>query len=862
MTTNYKNNRFIGYKSIFVFILFLICSTLNAQVRVDFTSRTPENNQTQEIFNIKGDFSLFGNTNLTLSSYDDNGTNSNSSMTYIDVDGDPNTFNSSTAELKFSNENGAQPECTKIIFAGLYWTGRASNNSTSPNNFTVTKNGITKSFDKHKVSLKGPLSSNYTEIIANVNDIYYPENNDGFMYSAYAEITEYVKTNGVGNYTVADIAIVEGNGGSTGYYGGWGIIVVYENYKMKWRDISIFDGHAYMEGNTAINHELPITGFNAVQNGDVNIKLGLMAGEGDKHINGDYFNILRSSDNQWQTLQHSSNSGNNFFNSSILTGTNFRNPNLLNNTGLDIVMMDIPNPNNSVIDNSQTSTTLRYGSTQDTYAIFLAAMAIDSYIPEPEGEISLVSINGSSGSNFALPGEEIELNVKVFNKGTEEINNCKIEIPIPFTTSFVNGSTTNTIYYSPLPTPNSTNLITNPAGSSYLIWDIGNLPIPNSPTDLLGEITFKLKVTEDCRILKNTNCSPSVPIYGYINGIGAITGTIINDKPFIQGYENSGMCHGNPILDPLIIDIDATNYINQNCQDTADFEDFIFCDGISEIPFSTINTTFPPGTQFYNSYPVTNSTTEYSATNTFPLILGTTTYYAVPAVPNGCYFTFTITVNEVPTASVIQIVNAQDSCSINDISPLPYSETAVTITLAQFLAIGGNVSNPNTSYTISYSDTNSGSCPINITRAFHIKADCLDLILTQTITIQDTTAPTFVQTIPSDVTVECSTVPTVPIITATDSCSNNPIPVVFTETTSAGNCSSNYTLIRTWTATDACGNIATDSQTITIQDTTAPTFVQTIPSDVTVECSTVPTVPIITATDSCSNNPIPVVFTE
>lgn len=60
------------------------------------------------------------------------------------------------------------------------------------------------------------------------------------MYSAFAEITEYVKANGIGKYTVADIALVEGNGGSTGYYGGWGIIVVYENSKMKWREMSLF----------------------------------------------------------------------------------------------------------------------------------------------------------------------------------------------------------------------------------------------------------------------------------------------------------------------------------------------------------------------------------------------------------------------------------------------------------------------------------------------------------------------------------------------------------------------------------------------------------------------------------------------
>ncbi|MBW6754611.1 hypothetical protein KXS42_23680, partial [Salmonella enterica subsp. enterica serovar Weltevreden] len=85
-------------------------------------------------------------------------------------------------------------------------------------------------------SIKGPTASGYSLVTANTNDIYYPTNSDGFMYSAYAEITDYVRTNGLGDYTVADIAVVEGDGGATGYYGGWSIVVVYENSKMKWRD--------------------------------------------------------------------------------------------------------------------------------------------------------------------------------------------------------------------------------------------------------------------------------------------------------------------------------------------------------------------------------------------------------------------------------------------------------------------------------------------------------------------------------------------------------------------------------------------------------------------------------------------------
>lgn len=425
-TKNYSKDTSFSGKNIIIIFFLLISIVMHSQVRVNFTPRKPIASPSTSIYNIKGDFTLIGNTNLTLNNYDVNEPNSNNNMIYVDIDGDSNTFNSSSANLTFSTENGAIPECSKVVFAGLYWTGRSSDGSNSPDIFNVTKNSVTKTFNKRKVKLKGPTSSSYTEITANTNDIYYPQNSDGFMYSAFAEITEYVKANGIGKYTVADIALVEGNGGSTGYYGGWGIIVVYENSKMKWRDITVFDGHAYVQGNSTLSHQIPISGFNAVQTGQVNVKLGLMAGEGDRSISGDYFNIQRSSDNNWQALNHTGNSTNNFFNSSIQTGGNTRNPNLVNNTGLDISMFNIPNPSNSVIANNQTSTTLRYGSTQDTYVIFMAAMAVDAYIPDPEGVMSLVTINGvpATSTTTVTPGQEIEYSIKILNEGTENINNA------------------------------------------------------------------------------------------------------------------------------------------------------------------------------------------------------------------------------------------------------------------------------------------------------------------------------------------------------------------------------------------------------------------------------------------------------
>ncbi|MEZ4856149.1 MAG: hypothetical protein R2812_06720 [Gelidibacter sp.] len=119
-------------------------------------------------------------------------------------------------------------------------------------------------------------------------------------------------------------------------------------------------------------------------------------------------------------------------------------------------------------------------------------------------------------------------------------------------------------------------------------------------------------------------------------------------------------------------------------------------------------------------------------------------------------------------------------------------------------------------------------------------------------TIIDTTAPTFNEALPADLTVECDAVPTAETLTATDNCGD--ATVTFNETRNDGSCPSNYTLVRTWTATDACGLTTEHSQTITVQDTTAPTFNEALPADLTVECDAVPTAETLTATDNCGHD--------
>ncbi|MDD4148925.1 MAG: HYR domain-containing protein [Bacteroidales bacterium] len=697
MKNKLLTSKYARLSLIFTFILLLTSgiSDLRAQVIKSFTQRSSQYTPAKFIYNVKGDFTLVGNTNLTPVSYGDN-TSNNNSMMYVDVDSDITTLNSSSANLSLSTENGANPDCSNIVYAGLYWTGRSHDGGNSPLTFSVTKSGVTVNFDKQKVLLKGPGAASYTTVTANSNDIYYPVTNHGQMYSAYVEVTDYVRQYGIGEYFVGNVALREGNGGSTGYYGGWGMIVIYENSKMNWRDVTVFDGHAYVAGNVTANYTIPVSGFNTTQSGNVNMKLGVIAGEGDRNISGDYLQIRNHANTNWVDISHAGNSTNNFFNSSIFTGGNSRNPNLLNNTGIDISMFDIPNSGNSVITNNQTSAQFRYGTTQDTYTIFMMAMSVDAYIPTPEAQTTIQSINAvpylTGDPLVAQPGNEIEITIDVKNKGTEPIDNAKLIVPIPFASSYVSSSAQ--IFFTPLPTPNNVYFDPSLGANGSIVWDIGTLPLPADPNDLLGTLTYKIKVTEDCVILSNVNCDPEIIINGYMNGVGQISNTTFTNQSTMQGYQMSGGCIGEPILVPYVFSIDASSFVTANCLATPTVLEFLKCNVGSSIPITEVSGHLPSGSRFYNEYPVTGTSVEYTITIPFPATPGVSTYFAVPPGATSCYFEFTIEVVDMITSPTAT-------------SPITYCQNDIATPLT------ATASDP--SYTLYYYSTLSGAPQLSIT---------------------------------------------------------------------------------------------------------------------------------------------------
>ncbi|HMV23713.1 MAG TPA: hypothetical protein PKA71_05275, partial [Saprospiraceae bacterium] len=121
--------------------------------------------------------------------------------------------------------------------------------------------------------------------------------------------------------------------------------------------------------------------------------------------------------------------------------------------------------------------------------------------------------------------------------------------------------------------------------------------------------------------------------------------------------------------------------------------------------------------------------------------------------------------------------------------------------------------------------------------------------------------PPVISGVPDDITLDCGTlIPDLPLVNVNDNCSPY-VSLLIDETTTPGNCSGSFILTRTWTATDQCGNVATEQQKITVVDTKAPVLVN-VPANVTINCDAAIPVPAnVSATDNCSTN-VAVHFSE
>jgi len=204
-------------------------------------------------------------------------------------------------------------------------------------------------------------------------------------------------------------------------------------------------------------------------------------------------------------------------------------------------------------------------------------------------------------------------------------------------------------------------------------------------------------------------------------------------------------------------------------------------------------------------------------------------------------------------ATVSQVVSVEDNTAPEFVS-VP---SAVSIGCDQELPTTQPLANDNcdTDVTITErTDRDRGNCADNttVTRIWTATDNCGNTTTaTQLVTIEDNTPPVFAN-VPASVTILCdeSAPDSEPI--ATDNCDDE-VRIRSNEERIDGLCEDSYQIIRTWTAEDDCGNVATASQVVTVIDPTAPTFAQ-VPPETTITCNeSMPTSQPV-ANDNCDSD--------
>ena len=216
----------------------------------------------------------------------------------------------------------------------------------------------------------------------------------------------------------------------------------------------------------------------------------------------------------------------------------------------------------------------------------------------------------------------------------------------------------------------------------------------------------------------------------------------------------------------------------------------------------------------------------------------TRTYQIADLCGNITSCTQTITVHDLIDPTITSPDPLSSVCNISEQPPY----TA----FSEFTAAGGTASDncnlDEDSFTWVGDASDGQSCPETITRTYQISDLCGNIsTCTQTITINDEIPPTV--TCPGPLTAECDIAQLPPYAdyaafiaaggTASDNCGIDPASLVLIDQSEApGDCPKVYT--RTYQIADLCGNTATCTQTITVNDEVPPVII--CPGPIEGEC--------------------------
>jgi len=180
----------------------------------------------------------------------------------------------------------------------------------------------------------------------------------------------------------------------------------------------------------------------------------------------------------------------------------------------------------------------------------------------------------------------------------------------------------------------------------------------------------------------------------------------------------------------------------------------------------------------------------------------------------------TVTVKDVEPPVISNVINVLVTAPSG-------SNTAIVASL------GNPVANDNVQLLSLTNNATGNVYPIGTTNVIWTATDAAGNQTTgiQTVTVKDGTAPVL-QGLPANANASCASIPAAATVTATDNVDAQ-VTVQFAETSNRGTNPAqanyyNYTITRTWTATDAAGNTTSASRTVTVTDTQAPAFTQPV----------------------------------
>ena len=462
------------------------------------------------------------------------GYNDDLNMQYIDIDGDPSTFSSSSATLAIPDS-----DCSRIRYAGLYWSAVYKDNNRRTD------------FDEIKFKVPG---ASYVDLTA--DEILFDGEGDSDFgsyapYACYKDVTSILTglTNPDGEYTVANIRASSGDDVTGGVSGGWSLIIVYENPTYPGKYITTFDGYAGIKSGETV--DIPFSGFTTLPAPfPVNAKLGVAALEGDNRITGDRLSIKADSNGSFTTLSNSANPSNNFFNSNItdqgVIQTN-RNPNSVNTLGWDVDLFTIPNPSQSVIPNSETGATLRASSSQDKYDIFFTSLDVEIIEPSINLAKTVEDIGGNdiTGQGVHL-GQHLDYVLTFQNVGNDDATNYTIRDVLPVNVTLDESS------------------ISMPSGVTYTFDPATRTIVFTIPDNLVEEgdppavIRMRVQVAENCFDFIDA-CTDIIQNLAYSTYQGELNSAQITDDPSVYDFDGCGF--GTPgATNFLLDDLSACNF--------------------------------------------------------------------------------------------------------------------------------------------------------------------------------------------------------------------------------------------------------------------------------------------------------------